>query len=178
MQPSVWYTVQLQMVENQIGNISLAFRDYQYLKAQTNTNGTTNWRCHKKNKGLPGARHHPWSQSAQDWTPSAQPPSIRCEAKGQTTDNPVADIKNEPAETLQNSFVKKYCNFKLHLFTDVVLDFMFFDDSHLFVSISSLKIKMAAIESASPYSLSIQKKSTLQKKNNAVKPKCIFEVPD
>uniref|UniRef100_A0A8D8CYE8 (northern house mosquito) hypothetical protein n=2 Tax=Culex pipiens TaxID=7175 RepID=A0A8D8CYE8_CULPI len=92
MQPSVWYTVQLQMVENQIGNISLAFRDYQYLKAQTNTNGTTNWRCHKKTKGCLGrvtTRGH--NQLKIGLRPHNHPPFVaRRKGKQQTTLSPTS----------------------------------------------------------------------------------------
>lgn len=58
VEPSVWYTVELQMVENRRGSLNLLFRDYKYnevwkskARLAKNNNSTTIWRCSRKDKG-------------------------------------------------------------------------------------------------------------------------------
>uniref|UniRef100_A0A8D8H2F2 (northern house mosquito) hypothetical protein n=1 Tax=Culex pipiens TaxID=7175 RepID=A0A8D8H2F2_CULPI len=54
MIPLKWYTVELQMVENKKGNLSVMFRNYIYIKdkqGQGQGQVTTGWRCTRKNSG-------------------------------------------------------------------------------------------------------------------------------
>lgn len=51
MIPTVWYIVELLMVENQRGSMNLLFQDYKYSVDRINKNKTTMWRCSKKNRG-------------------------------------------------------------------------------------------------------------------------------
>lgn len=51
MKPSIWYTAELQMVENRLGNPSLLIQGYQYIISEKNKNGTSYWKCPKKAKG-------------------------------------------------------------------------------------------------------------------------------
>lgn len=55
MEPKVWYTVELQLVENQRGYINLLFRDNWYgevrRKEQKSCSQTTTWRCSRRSRG-------------------------------------------------------------------------------------------------------------------------------
>lgn len=55
MEPMVWYTVELQMVESRRGYINLLFRGYRYsevvTKKKNGSNQTRIWRCPRRSRG-------------------------------------------------------------------------------------------------------------------------------
>lgn len=62
MQPSIWYTVDLKLVESRRGNLNLLFQDYKFSEVKVRTNAIkprkiindsdqkTTWRCSRRDK--------------------------------------------------------------------------------------------------------------------------------